>query len=254
MRALLLLPLVLGCSVREAPAAWGRRVEVSGLGLATASIAGVTATDVEERLEPLAGGALEQSWRFAEAPAGPVELRVVFDGMQAVSQDDEGVTFAATAGGRRVRYGAATFIDADGVRTAVPLAAASDSVSLTLPRALIERSRFPAVLDPVIGPVIDTCNPVFGTGSYQFNVAVGFDGTNYLAVWEDPRGAAGTHLFATRISAAGVVLDPYGISIGAPAVQQFRPSVTFGGGNYLIGYHQRGGSFGTSHPDRKSVV
>ncbi len=249
MRTFLAALVLVGCSAPlDDGGVWGRRLEVHGLGVSTASIGGIAPNLVEEHIEPRAFGAIEQSWRFSSAPSAPIDVRVVFDGMRAIAQDDEGVTFMGLAGGPRVRYGAATFIDADGARTSIPLAASTDSVSLTIPLDLIERSRFPAVLDPVIGPVIDTCNPVFGTGSFQYNVAVAFDGTNYLAVWEDPRGSVGTHLYATRISPTGAVLDPYGIAIGAAAVQQFRPSVTFGGGNYLIGYQQRGGSFGTSHP------
>src|SRR5438552_17715038 len=67
----------------------------------------------------------------------------------------------------------------------------------------------------------------------QTDPAVGFDGTNYLVLWDrfDPNlKTAGT--YATRVAQDGTVLDPDGIQIA----DGFRlsPKLAFDGTNYLV--------------------
>jgi hypothetical protein len=66
-----------------------------------------------------------------------------------------------------------------------------------------------------------------------------WDGTNYFAVWQ--RGSLDRYGYGTpndvygaRITAGGTVLDPSGISISTAPSDQTAPSVTFGGGEYLV--------------------
>src|SRR5262245_14327975 len=48
----------------------------------------------------------------------------------------------------------------------------------------------------------------------QSNPAVAFDGTNWLVVWQDTRAnATGSDIYAARVNAAGVVLDPGGFPV-----------------------------------------
>ena len=72
-----------------------------------------------------------------------------------------------------MRYGAATFIDADGVRTPVELVASSDAVEPTLTAALLERAtstRFPSLV-PLrrLRRAAEVCPPKAGVGTEIFD-------------------------------------------------------------------------------------
>jgi len=87
------------------------------------------------------------------------------------------------------------------------------------------------------GVVIDTAGiAILGIGIYP---AVAFDGTNYLAVWEDYRSGPSTDIYGTRISPQGRVLDPNGIAISTALLDQWNPSISFDGGNYLVVWDDR---------------
>jgi hypothetical protein len=70
------------------------------------------------------------------------------------------------------------------------------------------------------------------TGSQGYP-SVAFDGTNYLAVWEDRRSGS-YDIYGARVSLTGTVLDPTGITISAAENAQRTPSITFDGANYLV--------------------
>ncbi|MBM3315689.1 hypothetical protein FJY71_07640, partial [candidate division WOR-3 bacterium] len=68
--------------------------------------------------------------------------------------------------------------------------------------------------------------------------AVGFDGTNFLAVWWDER-SGDEALYAARVSPTGEVLDPSGMMV-APSGDGNRLAVAFDGVNYLVVYGANG--------------
>jgi hypothetical protein len=68
--------------------------------------------------------------------------------------------------------------------------------------------------------------------------AVAFDGTNYLVVWQDNRGAD-DDIYGTRVSQSGQILDPSGITISTATDRQEVPAVAFDGTNYCIVWQDR---------------
>lgn len=75
----------------------------------------------------------------------------------------------------------------------------------------------------------------------QGDPAVASDGTAYLVVWEDWRSGGCCGIFGTRITSAGVVLDPAGIAIstGQPGNADDVPALAFDGRNYLVTWDDR---------------
>jgi VCBS repeat-containing protein len=70
-------------------------------------------------------------------------------------------------------------------------------------------------------------------GNEQYAPAVAFDGTNYLVVWEDHRGAT-ADIYGARVNTSGTVLDVPAFVISAAANNQMAPAVAWNGTNYLV--------------------
>ena len=84
------------------------------------------------------------------------------------------------------------------------------------------------------GAVLDTSGLIISQSARdQFNPGVGFDGTNFLVVWEDDRGGY-TDIYGTRVTPDGTVLDPDGIIISQAPNWQFDPVIAFDGANFLV--------------------
>jgi len=78
------------------------------------------------------------------------------------------------------------------------------------------------------GVVLDSCGIVVSRAYGQKNwPAVAFDGTNYVAVWEDGRNGADYDIYAARIKNSGEVLDTLGVAICTAAGNQYRPTIAF---------------------------
>jgi len=87
------------------------------------------------------------------------------------------------------------------------------------------------------GTVLDTAGITVSTISYwQMNASVGFDGTNYLVVWQDSRdwSASRYDIYGARVSRSGTVLDPTGTPISTAVGPQGSPAVSAGNINYLV--------------------
>lgn len=87
------------------------------------------------------------------------------------------------------------------------------------------------------GVVLDPAGFAVSTATAtQSAPKVASDGSQFLVVWEDGRaGGALRKPYATRVSAAGLVLDPAGIALAAPSTSNsIRPDVAWGGTSFLV--------------------
>jgi hypothetical protein len=89
--------------------------------------------------------------------------------------------------------------------------------------------------------------PISTADNNQRVPAVAFDGSNYLVVWHDNRGA-NYDIYGARVSEAGQVQDASGIAISTAAGHQYYPAVAFDGTNYLVAWHD-GRTSGTTGLD-----
>jgi hypothetical protein len=91
-----------------------------------------------------------------------------------------------------------------------------------------------------------------GGGISPYHPDVTSNGANWLVSWSDFRTAA-PGLYAGRVSAAGVSLDPGGLLL-SPGSSKDAPQSAFGGGNYIVIWTEylSGTSFNNLHAVRLS--
>lgn len=170
---------------------------------------------VEERWENR-GDALEQTWHFQALPRGEGDLviRVRATGLDCMAETATGLHFGG--GGLGFRYSDATWVDTAGRRTPVNVGWRDDHITLTVPRAVLENSTYPAVLDPMLSPEIgvDQSIPVqafFQNGSTK---VVASD-SGFLVVWHTEDIGARGEIRAVRVGLDGKQLDPLPIVVGS---------------------------------------
>jgi large repetitive protein len=164
---------------------------------------------------------IEQSWRFAAAPAGEGDLEVV---VALHGAHVERVAGAFVLDGR-FRYGAATWVDATGARAPLTTTLDDDRVVITVPEGVLEASRYPAVLDPEVVAMADLDDaPVYGAAPLpQWTAEIAGDGLEALAVWRDDREAAEPGAtaavfatYGTALGSLGTPLQPANVRITPP--------------------------------------
>jgi hypothetical protein len=83
------------------------------------------------------------------------------------------------------------------------------------------------------GVVLDLSGFVISQAAdYQCSPALGFDGANFLVVWQDWR--SGVDIYGARVTPGGVVLDPSGFAISQEETFQWPPALAFDGANFLV--------------------
>ncbi len=89
------------------------------------------------------------------------------------------------------------------------------------------------------GTVLDPTGIAITTAALeQYAPTVGFDGINYLVVWQDYRNHA-WDIYGARVTQAGILIDTGGIPISTAAYEQIAPAVAFDGLNYIIVWADR---------------
>ena len=181
-------------------------------------------------------GGVELSYTFPARPDGAGDLTVRLDvsGERYAGLARGGHRFADPAKGLGLHFGEATWIDAHGARAPVDVRAVPGGLELRVPGDVVERSAFPAVLDPIISPEITLDDPPFTVApSFEGHPALAFDGTSYLAVWTDRR-SGNYDIRGARIAEDGTVLDPGSFLITSGASDEGLPRVAFDGTNFLV--------------------
>ena len=172
-------PIALGhpeVNVSGAPVVLGAP-EVDASARATRRGVGIDET-LESRL-----GVLEQRWHFAERPSAEITVRVPIPGAILEREDTRGLHLVR--GAARFVYSHARFVDAGGAASDIPATFEDGAVVLRVSATLVQQTRFPAVLDPTIGPeipVTDAVTLVRDTADEQLP-AVAMIGTRAISVW-----------------------------------------------------------------------
>lgn len=210
----------------------------------------VTGGSTAELARPLAtetlalrADGLEQAWRFASEPAGQGALRVVvaLDGARAMPADAEGVRLVSVPFGDELRYGHATWVDAKGVRTAVPVTVADGTLVMEVPEAVLAGSSWPAVLDPVVSvadfEVAGAAGALVDPPSAQDSVAMAGVADKLLAVWEDERYQRGRSRLLGAWVGDATASNPALINrfvLGTGHRPQRRPDIASGPNAFLV--------------------
>jgi len=98
------------------------------------------------------------------------------------------------------------------------------------------------------GTTLDSAGiPLATAAGDQVYPAVCFDGTNFLVVWQDSRNGNYCDIYGTRVTQAGIVLEPDGIAVSTAANYQQSPAVAFDGTNFLVAWQDFRGTGGYSH-------
>ncbi|MFT3764548.1 MAG: hypothetical protein QM820_03380 [Minicystis sp.] len=216
----------------RAPSPFAARVEQDGH-LAVARGAAIEHLKNEE-------DGVEQSFAFADRPEGKGDLvvRIRVEGEAWAGVTEGGHHFYDPATGLGVRYGAATFVDARGERTALEVRWTGEELAVVVPEAVVEGAAYPAVIDPTVSAEIgiDTAVPLPGLLD-QVTPSVAWDGTNWLVVWNDGRQSGYYYVIGTRVTTSGTILDPGGITITSTmGTSSSKPVVAFDGTNYLVAW------------------
>jgi hypothetical protein len=199
---------------------------------------GATVEVVENRDE-----GVEQSWRFAAEPDGLGDLvvQVSASGFETVSSSASGLHFLS---GDRLgfRYSHAAWRDAVGTTWNLPVDWDGSNINIRVPADVLDRSVYPAVLDPTISAEVAMDNPVAGfTGARATIPAIAWSGTQALVVWTDERPGNGTNIYGTRVAADGTVVDGNGIGIAKGELDQTDAVVAWTGSAWLVVWAEEAG-------------
>ena len=172
---------------------------------------------VREVIESTERGFL-QEWTVAMRPAGVGDLvvRVPIEQGAPIAEEGGGVRFVGAS------YGVATWVDANDRRTTVPVHLEDGALTMRVPASVLLRSVYPAVLDPAVSAELPVAPAITVAGAGS-NPSVAYDGTRWLAVWNEA-GVRGAF-----VDASGKPTAP-----SFPIASTGTPSVAWNGSQYLV--------------------
>jgi MYXO-CTERM domain-containing protein len=222
-----------------APRAGGLTGRALELGRARVSLGGAPlgAASFTERARPHGGG-VELDWHFERRPAGrgALTIEVPVSGLAWAGETPRGQHYRDDGTGLHVALGHGTWVDAHGARFDVAAEQLGDRVRYRVSEAVLVRSRFPAVLDPLLTPETGFDTPALDiASSTQNQPAVAFDGSRYLVAWTDGRGTGlWGEVWATLVDTTGALLTPEGIPVATHLDRDDDPEVAYGNGRFLV--------------------
>ena len=226
--------------VRTASVSRGGRPLAEGLAAAVRTD-GALALERGAVVEVLRNGdeGLEQRWELESRPEGQgdLEVRVALAGLEYAGETEQGHHFVDPRTRLGVRYGRATWVDAAGERTPVTVSRDGGELVLRVPESVLERSSWPAVLDPVISPELGMDAPVpLPTVNFNIGVNVAYGGGVYLVTWTHYGGSATDYdVLAARVRASdGAPLDVGSINISTTSEFEGSSSVASNGSEFLV--------------------
>jgi hypothetical protein len=87
------------------------------------------------------------------------------------------------------------------------------------------------------GTILDSAGLVISQATNDQNSpVVGFDGADFLVVWQDYRKGTDYDIFGARVTPEGTVLDSDGIAISQAAGDQGSPALAFDAANFLVAW------------------
>jgi len=87
------------------------------------------------------------------------------------------------------------------------------------------------------GTVLDPSGFVISQAANdQQSPALGFDGANFLVVWQDYRSGYVFNIYGARVTPGGTVLDPLGFPISGAVGYHAYPALAFDGANFLVAW------------------
>lgn len=212
----------------------------------------VTGNTVQGLLSPSAGivehyeavnDGVEVAWVFQDALPGngPIEISATVNGLSYAGQTELGQHFADSSGVARVYVGQAEAVDSLGNRWALTTHAIAGSSQLVfeLPAAIQDEAVYPLVVDPIIGSEFGLNQPVSTAASgNQQSAAIASGNNMFFVAWQDNRNSANTapDIYGTRVSAAGAILDPFGIAVCTAGTAQSTPTVAASGTTFLVAW------------------
>jgi hypothetical protein len=131
------------------------------------------------------------------------------------------------------QLGHGTWVDASGRRTHLPVTLQAGQASWEVPESVLQSTVFPAVLDPLVSPAepIDSQLQNGPGAGAHVTPALAFDGTNWLAVWNDEDTNNGDLRFAAVNGTTGQVIAPSQVlESGSSAAPISSPRIAAAGG------------------------
>jgi hypothetical protein len=180
-----------------------------------------------------------QEWTFEHEPpgSGPLEVRLRTFGPPFATETASGAHFVDPKSQLGVCYGRATWVDANGAKTAASVRVERGTLVIGVPEEVIERSAYPARLDPLLSPEFGIDNPV-PVAANAGPTGVARAGNTFLVVWLD----SGGKVAGARVSVAGQVLDTFGLQLGdtldsfGALLGAYGPAVASNGTDFMVVY------------------